>query len=92
MKSKITPIVILSLLLTGVFLVIPSLSKAQRNENPAGIRKESEQTMDSSTRYFSITKDNGQEIIAKILKQDTREMEVLTRDGRTIVIPQHMIS
>jgi hypothetical protein len=92
MKSKITPIVILGLLLTGVFLAIPYLSKAQGNENPAGIRKESEQTMDSSSRYFSITKDNGQEIIAKILRQDIREMEVLTLDGRTIAIPQHMIS
>ena len=91
MKSKITPIVILGLLLTGVFLAIPYLSKAQGNENPAGIRKESEQTMDSSTRYFSITKDNGQEIIAKIVRQDARELEIVTKDGRTIILPQYIV-
>jgi len=82
---------LLGIATTGFFLM-PSLSEAQGKENPGSFRKEAEQPMDSSNQYFSITKDNGQEIIAKILKQDTREMEVLTRDGRTIAIPQHVIS
>lgn len=89
MKSKITPIVFLGLFLTGVFWVIPSLSKAQGTENPS---LPAVNGTDSSAKYFAITKDNGQEIIAKIIRQDAREMEVLTRDGRTIAIPQHVIT
>ena len=42
--------------------------------------------IDSSQVYFIISKENGQDIIAKILRQDARELEIVTKDGRTIIL------
>lgn len=47
--------------------------------------------IDSSQVYFIISKENGQDIIAKILRQDARELEIVTKDGRTIILPQHIV-
>lgn len=54
--------------------------------------KNSSKSIDSAKVYFAITKDNGQEIIARIIRQDTRELEVITKDGRNIIIPQHIVT
>ena len=54
--------------------------------------KVSSKSIDSAKVYFAITKDNGQEIIARIIRQDARELEVITKDGRTIIIPQHIVT
>ncbi|MFM7701000.1 MAG: hypothetical protein ACKO7V_09450, partial [Bacteroidota bacterium] len=54
--------------------------------------KASSKSIDSAQVYFAITKDNGQEIIARIIRQDARELEVITKDSRTIIIPQHIVT
>ncbi|MFM7748533.1 MAG: hypothetical protein ACKO7X_11515 [Bacteroidota bacterium] len=54
--------------------------------------KTSSKSIDSAKVYFAITKDNGQEIIARIIRQDARELELITKDGRTIIIPQHIVT
>jgi hypothetical protein len=48
--------------------------------------------IDSSRVYFIISKENGQDIIAKIVRQDARELEIVTKDGRTIILPQYIVT
>ena len=47
-------------------------------------------TKNDSTTY-RIMKTDGNEIIAKVISQDRREVLVMTSDGREMYIPQHVI-
>nr|MBM3932373.1 hypothetical protein [Sphingomonadales bacterium] len=77
------------------FVIIVALlcaHAASSQDQSQNQEKVSSKSIDSAKVYFAITKDNGQEIIARIIRQDARELEVITKDGRTIIIPQHIVT
>ena len=43
------------------------------------------------TNTYIIVKNDGSQLIGKILSQDAREVLILTKDNRQIYIPQHVI-
>ena len=69
-----------TVLFTLIMVFIATLSVAQNDT----ISK-------SDSASYRIVKTNGDEIIAKIIKQDRREILVMTNDGREMYIPQHVI-